>query len=517
MFGARSALSTTLPARMELWRRRFLTIDPRTLAALRVALALLLLVDFGKRVADVSTWYTNAGLLPNHRLLWRPETQHQISYLYALFTTNQVRAAFAITLVIYLCFLVGFRTRLMHVLSWFALLSLHTRTSMLVNGGDYVFGTLLLWTMFLPLGARFSIDRWLAETRDPQVPEPQPVKSLVVLALLLQISVIYFFNAAHKTGETWHDGSAVYYMLHQARIVTALGLWARDHVPLMLLQGLSYATLVIEYALPALVLCPWFLWPRRLAFFLIWSFHGSIALLANLGLFSPVMMVFATILLGPADWDFVERRWASRATRLRSRLRPVLVWLADHTTPPRVQPPAAAVRKLRELTVAALMMLALSQLTVENSVIPDVLRPPQPKLMEAAVSYLRFNQGWSMFAPDAPRWDMTIVIDALTVDGRHVDPYNQRASNVADPGMRELPGRLAQDYFHCDYISRIEDTWLLHEPLRDWILAHHRRTKRPEDKIVSFKAYVVEHESPKPGASAPTERKARKFLSGVAE
>ena len=36
-----------------------------------------------------------------------------------------------------------------------------------------------------------------------------------------------------------------------------------------------------------------------------------LALLANLGLFSPVMMVFSTILLGPADWDWLERRYGA--------------------------------------------------------------------------------------------------------------------------------------------------------------------------------------------------------------
>lgn len=501
---------------MKLWQTRYLTIDPRSLAALRVGLASLLLLDLAKRAADLGLWYTNAGLLPNHRLLWRPDTPYQLSYLYALFTTQQVRVALLITLVVYLCFLVGFRTRLMHVLSWFSLLSLHTRVTMLANGGDYVFCTLLLWSAFLPLGARFSIDRWLAEMRNPEAPEPQPVRSLAVLALLVQLSVIYFFNAVHKSGETWRDGSAIHYLLHQVRVVTALGVWVREHVPFVLLQALTYATLVIELALPLLILSPWFLWPRRLAIPLIWGLHGGIALLANVGLFSPVMMVFALTLLGPADWDWLEARFGVRVRRLRARLGPLLSWLAARTTPALDRPPSAAARRLRELTVAALMVLATSQLTVENDAIPEWLRPPQPPFMRAAISYLRLNQGWAMFSPDAPIDDMMIVVDALTVDGRHIDPYNERASIVADPLMRELPKRLGQNYFHCDYTVRIEDAGLMHEPLREWIFAHHRRTRRPEDKIVSFDAYVLEHQSPKPGEPEPTQRKVRKFLSGRA-
>ena len=502
---------------MELWRRRFLTIDPRSLAALRVGLALLLLLDLAKRASDLSVWYTNAGLLPNHRLLWRPDTPHQLSYLYALFTAPQVRVAFVITALVYLCFLVGFRTRLMHVLSWFALLSLQVRATMLENGGDYVLCSALLWSLFLPLGACGSLDRALARVREPDSPEPQPVRSLAALALLLQLAVIYLFNALNKTGVTWQDGSAVHYMLHQSRIVTLLGLWVRDHAPQSLLRALSYATLVIEYALPLLIVSPWLRWPRTLAVGLIWSFHGSIALLANLGLFSPVMMVFSLVLLGPADWAWVDRRFGRRARLLRERLNPALVWLAAHTQAPPKRPPSAAVRGLRELTVGALMVLALSQVLIENKAIPRWLRLPQPAFMTAAISYLRLNQGWSMFAPNAPRDDVGIVVDAVTADGRHIDPFNERASVVADPSARKLPDRLGQSWLYCDYVVRIERTELLHDSLREWVLGHHRRTRRAEDRIVSFKAYVLEQVSPKPGELAPSELQVREFLRGKAQ
>lgn len=228
------------------------------------------------------------------------------------------------------------------------------------------------------------------------------------------------------------------------------------------------------------------------------------------------MMVFSLILLAPADWDLLERRFGGSVERMRRKLGPALTWLAARTAAVIERPPLAAAKRLRELTVAALMMLALSQIAVENEAVPKLLRLPQPDFMSAAISYLRLNQGWGMFAPDAPREDMMLVVDAVTVDGRHIDPYNLRASVVADPGLRELPQRLGQNYFYCDYTSRIEDAGLFHEPLREWILAHYRRTKRAEDKIVSFTAYIVEHTSPKPGEAGPTGGKARKLMSGRA-
>ncbi|HET8934115.1 MAG TPA: HTTM domain-containing protein [Polyangiales bacterium] len=500
---------------MELLRRRYLSIDPRTLGVFRVALGALLLLDLARRASELSLWYTNAGLLPNHRLLWRPETQYQISYLYALFTADQVRVAFALTAVINLCFLVGYRTRLMHVLSWFALLSMQTRATILANGGDYVFCTLTLWSAFLPLGARLSLDRWIARTREPAAPDPQPVVSLAALALFLQLSVIYFFNAVHKTGVTWQEGSSVYYLLHQARIVTVFGIWLQEHAPFALLQALSYGAVAIEYALPALISSPWFVWPRRLAIVLIWSLHGGIALLSNLGVFSPTMMVFSLLLLSRSDWELFERH-APRFTRMRERLQPTIAWLALRTPLWPSTPPSKLVWGLRELTLLALMLLAFSQLALENHAL-RWLRHDQPSFVSGSISYLRHNQGWGMFAPDAPRDDMWLVVDATTITGEHIDPLNQVGSVVADPTLRTIPARLGQSSFFCDYSVRIPHEGLLHDSLAEWIFQHHRRVKRAEERITHFTAYVLEHDSPKPGEPGPTHVRSRAIFSRTAE
>src|SRR5262245_34571190 len=98
-------------------------IDLRALALLRIGLGLLLLLDLAKRVPDIGVWYVNSGLIPNHRVLWHPDP-YQFSYLFALWTLPQLRVAFALIAAVYVCFLVGYRTRLFHVLSWLSLLSL---------------------------------------------------------------------------------------------------------------------------------------------------------------------------------------------------------------------------------------------------------------------------------------------------------------------------------------------------------------------------------------------------------
>ena len=50
----------------------------------------------------------------------------------------------------------------------------------------------------------------------------RPLHTLAVLAIVLQILAIYSLNVAHKTGMTWHGGTAVHYVLWQNRMSTTL-------------------------------------------------------------------------------------------------------------------------------------------------------------------------------------------------------------------------------------------------------------------------------------------------------
>jgi hypothetical protein len=611
--------------------RHYGSIDPRTLGLVRIAIALLLWTDLIKRCGILSDFYTNDGLLPNHRVLWSPTHEWMFSPLLALSHRHEVVFALALIGCIYTCFLLGYRTRLTHVLSWLSLVALQVRVDVLSNGGDFVFSDLVLWTGLLPLGRRFSLDALLGSLRtrpDPSLDalretaaaarDTEPVVSLAVLAATLQLSVIYYFNAVHKSGWTWRSGNAVYYMLHQERIVTALGVWIREHVPARMLVVPSYATLLLEISLPFLILSPWGRpWTRRAAIVAIWGLHIGIALLSNLGLFSPVMIAFSLLLLDARDWDtwqaaaargprlqlYVDQAcgsawlyarmiarldlhqridlqplaalepdqvpalhagWLARragsdrvlalaaasravlrvlpAGALLSRLASVLAplhaplarqrdaisaWLGLHGASGELKyprPSAAATTGLQrfrarvggalnETLVLLLLVVATSQLLIENPAIPSRLRLPQPELLRAAVAYFRLNQGWSMFAPNTPTEDHWVVIDAVTVSGRHVDPLNQRARGFSEPTRRDIPEQLGYSAAWCDYLVRLPDRSDLHDPLRDWISRYPQRTGRAGDLITSFTGIVVEHQSPAPGETKPKDVRWHVFVA----
>jgi predicted DCC family thiol-disulfide oxidoreductase YuxK len=612
-------------ARFPGFTARYLSLDPRSLGLARIYLALLLLADLVRRVPDLSVWYSNDGLLPNHTLLWRPGARYQFSFFFGASWTSEAAVLFLICGLVFFGLLIGYRTRLFHALSLICIVSLHDRVIFLENGGDVVLNILCAWTLFLPMGARFSVDALRAslrarregtpaelERRDDLPRETRPVVSLAVLALLLQICVIYYFNAVHKSGSTWREGSAVHYALHQDRLVTWLGWQLRAHLTPALSQVMSYASLALEGLAPLLVLNP-FAWrtSRRLAVILVTGLHVGFALLLNLGLFSFNMIGFLLLLIPDRDWDWLARPRGGRASTARrvvydetsgpcvqlarllvrldrhGRLRlvargqaaaenrdgpplpddllvedartgrwlqgsralaaalaavpfawplalllrtPLLGALLDRlyrafagrrhalfpgpglSRAPAADGPATPVglwlvrqrSRLREAAVVAVMLALGSQVLMENRGVPAWLKLGQAAWMRMVVEYPRLYQGWSMFAPNAPYDDHNVFVDAITEDGRHVDPLNERGSRVAPAPTDTIPEFLDQDEYFCDYMQRIPGQGAYHPPLSDWIQNYHRRTRRPGDRITSFEVYQITDQSPPPGQTQPT-------------
>jgi hypothetical protein len=148
---------------------------------------------------------------------------------------------------------------------------------------------------------------------------------------------------------------------------------------------------------------------------------------------------------------------------------------------------------LREACVLLYLVAATSDLLNGNEAVPAALRHERPRLLRMLVEYPRAFQSWRMFAPHAPLEDYMIEVDAVTVDGRHVDPFNELASRVPGPGYREIPKRLSTAF-------------------QEWILRYPERTERPEDRIVSFKVYTLSDHSPPLGATQPSDFKRVQFL-----
>jgi Vitamin K-dependent gamma-carboxylase len=489
---------------------RYLSLDPRSLGLVRIYLGCLLLADLLRRIPQLSTWYTNDGPLPNHVLMWRPIAEYQFSLFFLVSHRGEAAFLFALCGLVFALFAVGLHTRWMHFLSLVAICSLHNRLALFEDGSEVTTRLLTFWTMFLPMGARFSVDAVRRAAVDGGATrEERPAISLAVPAILLQIALLYTFNVLHKNGETWRDGTVVHYVLHQDRIVTWLGWKLRPYVTLGLSQFLTYSALATEAALPLLVLSPLATKvTRRIAIALAIGLHTGFALLLNLGMFSFNMVGFYLLLLSDRDWAWLARlphsfaltieravasladRWdhgASRPARTRQRER--LARFATHA---------------REATVIVFVIALGSQVMVENQALPDALRVRnQPLALRLLVEYPRFMEGWSMFAPDAPKGDSFLYVDAITVDGRHVDPINALASRVSSLPVPSIPEYLDQGDAWCDYTANVVGREEYYGTLADFIRAYPRRTHRARDRIQSFEVWMLEDESPPPGEREP--------------
>jgi tetratricopeptide (TPR) repeat protein/predicted DCC family thiol-disulfide oxidoreductase YuxK len=294
----------------------YFTIDRRSLGLFRIALGLLLIADWTARWPNLEAFYTSFGVLPADAPLPRAGGPWHFSMLDGALSLPMVQLLFCLGLVCYLCLLAGYRTRLFAALSFVFYISVLTRNVLIRDGSDVALATMFMWSLFLPLGARYSVDAIGAQLRRSVPLRGPPVAargaerappSLAAFAIVLQIGLIYFFTAIVKTGQPWRDATALYYALQIDQLANPLGLWLSSRFE-GLLRPLTWLVLGLEYAALPLMMMPLAQpWPRRLAIVSLTGLHLGIWLCMDIGLFPLVMIGALTLLLSDRDWDLIRR------------------------------------------------------------------------------------------------------------------------------------------------------------------------------------------------------------------
>jgi len=156
--------------------------DLRSIAALRVGCALIVLLDLIQRSSDLVAHYTDVGIAPrmlviDHTNRWSVSL-HQMSGIWQWQAVLFVLAGLAAV-----ALLVGYRTRLASILTWGLCVSLITRNPYVGYSADVLLRLMLFWGMFLPWGAVYSVD---AAWRDSPPPSRQYL-SLSTIAFAIQI------------------------------------------------------------------------------------------------------------------------------------------------------------------------------------------------------------------------------------------------------------------------------------------------------------------------------------------
>jgi hypothetical protein len=161
----------------------------------------------------------------------------------------------------------------------------------------------------------------------------------------------------------------------------------------------------------------------------------------------------------------------------------------------------------REAAVAVLLVASAGPLLQHNWVVPRELRFRPPAPLAGLIDTARLWQGWRMFTPDAPPEEFIIAVEAVTIDGRRVDPFHEVASRPLPERLDAIPRRLGQDQFFATYslLCARKDLGAFYPALTRWILRHPDRTGRAEDRIERFDVVRIHHISPAPGSVRPTQ------------
>jgi hypothetical protein len=380
-------------------------LDLRSLALFRIGLGLTVAVDAIWRLVDVEVFLTDSGMRPRGNdalaeLLKGPS-------LYLLNGSIPFASALlAFAVLAGLALAVGFRTRIAAIACWVLVVSVQNRNPAVTSGADSVLAMMCLLACFLPLDARFSVDR--ARIGAENTPAGQLASTWATLALVVQLVIIYAFNVINKLpGASWRNGRAVQDALHIDQHTTPIGVFVLDHLR-FLCMPMTYGTLLVE-ACAFLLLVPvtakLITQQRRDRLRLglviaMWLLHIGFGVCLYLMLFSPVCMVAWSALLPSSVWQ--------------------------RSSSPQLAPGAAPEPRTSPWAAALLAVLMLAQLFSNTAVSVHGSSP-----INRITQPLHISPTWKMFSPNPGLNAGWFVIPATLANGDVVDLFPPDAPPVS--------------------------------------------------------------------------------------
>lgn len=411
--------------RWEIWLYQAFGLDFRTLALVRVGFACLLLADLGLRFSGLRAHYTAQGMFPHS--LYLPSGFPNTLSLYALGESSvYVGLLFFLNALAAVALLLGWRTRLATVLCWVFLHSLHNRNYLLLNGGDTWLRMMLFWSMFLPLGERWSMDA----VRRPE-DRAEGLLNLATLAFVSQVFLVYLFAGLYKTGPAWWtDLTAVQLTMMAHEWTGELAYYILYYPKLM--SFLTASVLWLELVGPWLFFSPIANGPlRTLVVFGFFGFHLGLGLFMELGIFPAVGMVSVLGLLPAWFWERTPAaRLALWLNRFCSRFGSDSP--QGERNAPRLSRP--------EQGILCCAFLAVLFWNLDRAYGERLISPT----LRVLIRVPRLDQYWGLFAPNAPvihSWFLAVGTRAngeqvdLLREGRPLD-WSPPSSAAAYPNQR---------------------------------------------------------------------------------
>ncbi len=303
------------------WLHQVFTIDLRSLAALRMVMGLILIVQVLGQSSNVDLLFSDQGIMSrslNH--------QYTGDGYWSLFwingTGNFAQMLFVLTGLAAALFVLGFQTRVVNLVCLLLLWSIQVRDPLILTGGGILLRMLFFWSMFLPMGAMWSIDASRSEER----PTHWSVSSIASAAILLQVVYMYFFTGLAKLNPFWISGDAIEYALNLEMSVKPLGEWLKSWPGV--LRAMTFAIPIAEIlTLPIMFLPRLYQFNRGALMGFFWLMHIGIWLTMSIGLFSITAMAAWIIFIPSEIWNslvgepgFHDSKSSSEGSNWLSRL-----------------------------------------------------------------------------------------------------------------------------------------------------------------------------------------------------
>ena len=286
----------------------FAPTDARTLAAMRISLAVLLLASHALMFPDLVLLFSDAGPVTTEAVL---EGVNYVRWTYLDGQTEPgvLLALHGLAMLPMVGLLVGWQSRWMALLVLLVQIAIHHRAPWAQHGGDRVLRISTLALLLAPCGAAWSVDAWRARRRAAARGEgpSSPLVPVTTHRLVqIQTCIVYLFTGLEKVvGGSWQRGDALYYALSLRtfqRLPALTEALLGSGLVQLLLKLLTWLTLGWELAFAALVL-----WrpTRRAALLIGVLLHVGIAASMMVGSFS-FAMVWCYLAFLEAD---TLRRW----------------------------------------------------------------------------------------------------------------------------------------------------------------------------------------------------------------
>jgi hypothetical protein len=279
----------------------FRPVSARPLGLIRILFGIVALSNLAFCAVDLDYWYTDAGLLPGDEA-WVVAGGLQPSILHFYQDPITLRVFFACTAAAAFCMMIGWRTKLMSILFYMGMLSIHNRNLVSSSGADVLFMVFTFNLMLSPCGAAYSIDSWLASRRRGTLAEPVIIPWSLRL-IQIQSTIVYTLAAGLKCGgDLWINGSALHYVLNNTE-VTRFNLGFLSQYP-VLINVMTYMALVMEFSLAFFI---WFRVTRPLVIAIGIMLHTGILITINIPVFGELMWIGYIAFLTPEEFDAVLR------------------------------------------------------------------------------------------------------------------------------------------------------------------------------------------------------------------